>query len=418
MDLNAPRAGGSERGAQAAGGAGGADVARHAIGGVAPRRVARPATREEAAGVLREAAREGLAVVPWGGGVALPHEAAPQRYDLALDLGALDRIVAYDPEDLTITAECGVTVAALRAALAAHGQELPLEAPHAARATLGGALAANASGPRRLRFGAPRDRILGARYALGDGTLARSGGSVVKNVAGYGLHRMMCGSRGGLAAIVEASLKLMPAPAARVALVYAADAAALAEAGRWAALPGLEPAALTVAPRDAAPGGAPHGDGFAVTVALEDDAAWVAEQERRVTAALGAPALRLEGAAARALLEDLADLEETPGPRLTFATSGNTPAALVAALGPLAGARLVFHAPAGRLHALGAVADAREAVLALARAGFALLDARGAGEVPPAPAPFAALRALRARVRDAVDPGGRFALGERWVASG
>src|SRR5207253_1209827 len=83
----------------------------------------------------------------------------------------------YEPEDLTVTAECGVTLATLRATLAARGQELPLEAPGAGRTTLGGTLAANASGPRRLRFGAPRARVLGARFVLGDGTLARSGGA-------------------------------------------------------------------------------------------------------------------------------------------------------------------------------------------------------------------------------------------------
>src|SRR6185503_9728164 len=100
----------------------------------------------------------------------------------------------------------------LRAALAARGQELPLEGAREERATLGGVLAANAVGPRRRFFGSPRDRILGACYALGDGTLARAGGKVVKNVAGYGIHRLLCGSRGGLAVLLEASLKLLPAP--------------------------------------------------------------------------------------------------------------------------------------------------------------------------------------------------------------
>jgi glycolate oxidase FAD binding subunit len=213
------------------------DAGRFTIDGRAPRLAVRPENRDEAAEVLRAAAVDRLAVVPWGGGVSLGREGSPDRYDVALDLSALDRVIEYDPEDFTVTAECGATIASLRATLAAQGQELPLEAPQASRATLGGAIAANASGPRRLRFGAPRDRILGARFALAGGVIARSGGKVVKNVAGYGTHRLLCGSRGGLAVILEASLKLAPAPETRVALVFGVDAAALADASRWATLP-------------------------------------------------------------------------------------------------------------------------------------------------------------------------------------
>ena len=252
-----------------------ADPARYAIGGVVPRAAVRPATREEVAEALKAASAGKLAAVPWGGGAGLAREPAPARYDLALDLTALDRIVEYDPEDLTLTAECGVGIAHLRDTLAARGQELPIEAPHAARATLGGALAANASAARRLRFGAPRDRILGARCALSDGTLARTGGKVVKNVAGYGLHRLLCGSRGGLAAILEASLKLQPAPEARLALIFGAESARIADPALWAGFPRLEPAILTVLGRDAA--GALDVAGasgpFTIVVGLEDERA-------------------------------------------------------------------------------------------------------------------------------------------------
>ena len=114
--------------------------------------------------VLRAASRDRLQVVPWGGGVALSRTSAPHPFDVALDLTGLDRIVDYDPEDFTVTAECGVRIETLRETLAARGQELPLEAPAPWAATLGGALAANASGPRRRHFGSPRDRVLGARF--------------------------------------------------------------------------------------------------------------------------------------------------------------------------------------------------------------------------------------------------------------
>src|SRR5258705_530742 len=180
-------------------------------------------------------------------------EAPIGRYDLAIDLTALNRVIEYNPEDFTVTAECGVTISTLRSLLAARGQEAPLEAPRADRATLGGVLAANASGPRRLRFGSPRDRVLGARFVLANGTLARSGGKVVKNVAGYGIHRLLCGSRGGLALIVEASLKLAPAPERRLALIYEASAEQLLDRARWDRFPRLEPAGFSVIGGTAAP---------------------------------------------------------------------------------------------------------------------------------------------------------------------
>ncbi|MEO5618697.1 MAG: FAD-binding oxidoreductase [Candidatus Eisenbacteria bacterium] len=397
------------------------DLKRYAMNGVAPRHAVRPASREEAAEALRAADRDRRGVVPWGGGVALPFEAAPAGYDVALDLTALDRIVEYEPADLTLTAECGVTIATLRATLAAQGQELPLEAAHADRATLGGVLAANASGPRRRRFGAPRDRILGARYLFSDGSGARTGGKVVKNVAGYGLHRLLCGSRGGLGIILEASLKLQPAPASRVALIYDADAALLADRSRWAPFARMEPAALTVVSAAIAPpelaGAASR---FAVVVVLEDDEPWVAEQERAVANALGTPARRLGVDGVSALLERLADLEERSGPRLTFTSADASPAAvgeLLAASDPDRHADLpafLFHALAGRLHLWPADGRASVIATALAEAGMSLIGARGTDPIEPPSPPQVAVRTMRGALRNALDPAGRFILGASW----
>lgn len=385
-----------------------ADPARYAIGGAAPRFAARPALREAVVELVAAAALDRLAIVPWGGGVALPHETTPGRYDLAVDLTALDRVIEHDPEDQTLTAECGVTIATLRRRLAAHRQELPLEAAHADRATLGGALAANASGPRRLRFGSPRDRILGARFALADGTFARSGGKVVKNVAGYGIHRLLCGSRGGLALILEASLKLAPAPEHRVALVYAVDRATLLDGARWAFLPRLEPAFVTVVSEALTRAiGVSSGAAFSVIVGLEDDRPWVAQQEAAVAKVIGAPVARLEDDEAGALVQRLADLEEADAARRTFTTRGNTPGAL----GPIAaslGDRFVFHAPAGRLHVFG------ERPLATP-ASLTRIDARGAGTAADTTASATGVTALRARIRAALDPGKALALGDRWT---
>ena len=399
------------------------DPARFAIGGATPARVLRPASREELAEALRRAAREGWRVVPWGGGVALPREAAPESYDVALDLGALDRVVEYDPEDFTLTAECGVPLATLAATLAARGQELPLEGAHAARATLGGVLAANASGPRRYRFGAPRDRILGARFALADGTIVRTGGRVVKNVAGYGIHRLLVGSRGGLAILVEASLKLAPAPEARRALIYSMGAGEIVEAARWSAFRRLEPAFVTVVGAEAARGAglAAADAAFVVAVGLEDDRAWVERQSEVTLGALGTPPAWLAGAEVVKLASTLADLEERAAVRLSFTTARNDPAALAPLIAPgappvldaLAGG-IVFHAPAGRLHVFPRAEDAASVVATLAAHGFGLIDARGTGAIEPPLAPLVAVAELRSRIRAALDPAQTLALGARW----
>ena len=393
------------------------DPAAYRLGGVSPRAALRPATRAEVRAALEAAAREDLAVVPWGGGAGLAREPAPPRYDLALDLGALDRVVEYDPEDLTLTAECGATLESLRAAVAARGQELPLEGPRARRATLGGVLAANASGARRLRLGSPRDRILGARFALGDGTLARTGGKVVKNVAGYGIHRLLCGSCGGLAVILEASLKLQPAPGRRLALLFEAGEAAIAERARWAALPRLEPAALSVLGREAAaalPATAGRGP-YVVIAGLEDEGGWVERQAARVAESLGEPFARIEGDEVARLWQSLADLEDREGAQLSFATPGNTPDALAPLLERPESAGLVFHAPAGRLHLPADPARAPWVVSTLALAGFTLVGGHGAGAVAPALAPQPGVLALRAAIRAALDPADTMALGPRWA---
>ncbi len=404
------------------------EPARYAIAGVEPLSVSRPASGEETAEVLRAAARDGLTAVPWGGGVSLARERAPRRYDLALDLTALDRVVEYQPEDMTLTAGCGVTLATLRAALAARGQELPLEGARPDRATLGGLLAANASGPRRLRFGAPRDRILGARFVLADGTLARSGGRVVKNVAGYALHRLLCGSRGGLAVLLEASLKLAPAPARRVALVFGVGARALGDEARWAVLPRLEPALLTVvgqALAGALPVASPT-DPFTVIVGFEDDEAFVDQQVAAVVHLLGEPDARLEDDSAAGLWQALADLEDRDGARLTFTGAANTPAALAPLLErPEVAAGTLFHAAAGRLHVFPGRTPAREVVKSLDPAGFTLLetvagggDPSGVAALEPLIAPQAAVLDLRARIRGALDPAGVMAYGARWEQDG
>ena len=129
-----------------------------------------------------------------------------------VDLSALSRILEHTPEDMTVTVEAGATLAALQRSLAARGQWLPIDPPHPDRLTLAVLLDTNASGPRRAGFGTIRDYVIGLRVALADGRLVRSGGKVVKNVAGYDLMKLFIGACGTLGVIVEATFKLLPLP--------------------------------------------------------------------------------------------------------------------------------------------------------------------------------------------------------------
>jgi glycolate oxidase FAD binding subunit len=196
-------------------------AAAYAIAEMTPIAVARPSTVEQVAEVLRLACREGLAVVPWGGGTMMGLGAPPRRYDVALDLRRLDRVLEHEPADLTCTVQSGVAVAALQSRLAQSGQTVGLDPPLPEHATVGGTLAAAIAGPRRYACGHPRDYTIGMRVVLADGRVTRAGGRVVKNVAGYDLCKLYIGSLGTLGVIVEATFKLLPLPRATASLAFA-----------------------------------------------------------------------------------------------------------------------------------------------------------------------------------------------------
>jgi len=130
----------------------------------------------------------------------------------SVDLSSLSHIFEHTPEDMTVTVEAGATLAALQQALAARGQWLPIDPPHPEHLTLAALLDVNANGPRRAGFGTIRDYLIGLRVALADGRLIRSGGKVVKNVAGYDLMKLFIGARGTLGVVVEVTFKLLPLP--------------------------------------------------------------------------------------------------------------------------------------------------------------------------------------------------------------
>jgi len=192
----------------------GEEAAAYSVGGVLPAAVAAPGTREEAAAVIRHAAEAGWALVPYGGGTRIETGFPPQRLDLVLSTRRLDRVVDYQPDDMTVTVEPGVRMSVLAELLSTRGQLLPIDPPLPERATVGGTVAAAVSGPSRAGFGAPRDWVIGCRVVGVDGQEVRGGGLVVKNVAGYDLPKLYTGSYGTLGLLTEVTFKVMPRPPA------------------------------------------------------------------------------------------------------------------------------------------------------------------------------------------------------------
>ena len=207
--------------------------------------VLRPGTGAEVATALKRASDARQSVIIRGAGTKDGYGRPASRIDVILDMQRLNRILAHEHGDMTATIEAGASLRHVNVALALHGQMLPLDPPFADRATIGGLLATNDSGPLRHRFGTPRDLVIGVQLATTDGILAKAGGQVVKNVAGYDLSKLITGSFGSLAAIVSATFKLAPRPAASKTMrIGVRDTDALADAVRTVMASQLEPIAF------------------------------------------------------------------------------------------------------------------------------------------------------------------------------
>jgi glycolate oxidase FAD binding subunit len=179
------------------------------IEGVEPSLVVEPGTIEETSEVLKLASREELAVSPRGGGTKMGLGNPPRQVDLILSTLRMDGIIEHVPGDQIVRAHAGLKLEDLQENLAGSDQLLGVDPPEEG-ATVGGVVAANASGPRRLRYGTVRDLIIGIKVVLADGTVAKAGGKVVKNVAGYDLSKLFTGSLGTLGVIAEANFRLHP----------------------------------------------------------------------------------------------------------------------------------------------------------------------------------------------------------------
>jgi glycolate oxidase FAD binding subunit len=338
-----------------------------AVGGVVPREVVRPTTVDQVAEVLTAAAADGRTVVPVGGRSKLTWAAPPESCDLLLDLTGLDRVVEHVAGDLTVVAEAGVRLADLQAQVGRAGQLLGLDPPEDG-ATLGGVVSANASGPRRLRYGTTRDLLIGITVVLADGTVAHAGGKVVKNVAGYDLGKLFTGAHGTLGVVVSTTWRLHPVPPARrVVTLELPDAAAAGPVSVALARSTLTPSAVELI------AGA---DGTARLVVLfESIAESVAGQARAAVALLGGG-------------EESEDLPEDFGRRPGGADDvllrlAHAPASLSAVLGALpAGTALAAHAATGVTYA---AVPAGEAVDALPRLRAAIAPHDGTAVVLRAP---------------------------------
>ena len=184
-----------------------------------------PADQAELAALVRDAASP---VYPIGGGTSLDYGLISKEQGRGLSLATMNRVVDYPARDMTITVEAGITMAALAQTLKAEKQWLPVDVPQAGKATLGGVIATNTSGPRRYGCGTIRDYVIGISAVDGRGVTFKAGGRVVKNVAGYDLCKLLVGSMGTLGVITQVTLKVRPQPAASA--FAAVDIASWAEA--------------------------------------------------------------------------------------------------------------------------------------------------------------------------------------------
>jgi glycolate oxidase FAD binding subunit len=246
--------------------------AADAVGGRMPAFVAAPSSTAQASALMRVAAEHDLAVVPRGSGSRLHWGVPAQRCDVVVETLQMNHVIEHAAGDLVARVQAGARIGEVAAVLAAAGQEIALDVPPAA--TIGGVVADGLAGPRRLRYGSPRDLLIGITVVRADGVIARSGGKVVKNVAGYDLGKLFAGSAGTLGLITEVTFRLHPLPGA-LAFVTAEFAAAPAASDAVAAAANSALVASAVELSRPSPGGP-----LRVAVLLEGSADGVSARAR------------------------------------------------------------------------------------------------------------------------------------------
>lgn len=202
-----------------------------ALDGMIPKAVVAPGSVEEISKLLAYASSEKLAVVPRGNGTKMVQGGIPRKLDLVLSMLRINRITEHDVPNLSLSVQAGMTLAAVQEKLAATGKGsfLPLDPPYTEKATIGGIIATNGSGPRRYLYNSARDLLLGLKAVTPNGDIVAFGGKTVKNVSGYDMTKLMIGSWGALGVITEITTKLLPLPEASATLLVSFDD--LAKAG-------------------------------------------------------------------------------------------------------------------------------------------------------------------------------------------
>lgn len=202
-------------------------LAAHAVDGMVPSVRVAPQDAAQISEVLKICTEDHAAVVPWGGGTSIGLGNRPSHVDVVLSLERFTGLIEHDDANLTATAQAGMRVAGLQQILAGRHQFLAIDPPQAAEATIGGVVAANTNGPRRMHYGGVRDQVIGMKCVLATGEQVKSGGKVVKNVAGYDMCKLFTGSLGTLGVITEVTLRMAPVPE-RSASVFASGTIAQA----------------------------------------------------------------------------------------------------------------------------------------------------------------------------------------------
>ena len=387
-------------------------LASDAVAGIVPAFVASPASTEEASALLRAAAAHDLAVVPRGAGTGFGWGLPALRCDLVVDMQAMDQVLEHAAGDLVVRVQAGVTIGQLASVLARAGQQLALDVP--AEATVGGMVGTGTAGPRRFRYGAPRDLLIGITAVRADGVVAHSGGKVVKNVAGYDIGKLLAGSQGTLALITEATFRLhpvLPAAAWVTAEFGPEDRAAAAAAVAAAAGSVLAPSAVELDW---------SGSRLRVGVLLEGTAAGVADRVKQMSSLLASVGASLAVADAPVRWWDQVPASGSPAVvvRVTFwvsALAGVLEAVAAAASGAGVQPTVCGSAGAGLLYAcLDPGTGRQQAAQFVATLRERVAGPRGGVVVLAAPADVAASAyvqapgaALMRAVKDQFDPGDR-----------
>ena len=185
----------------------------YSVEGKTPSIVVLPKTVEEISEIVKLAFAESLAIIPWGGGTKIGLGREPRRIDVVLSTRRINRVIEHESSDLVAITECGISLEEFQKALRDKNQFVAIDPPHLdSGATVGGIIATNDSGPRRLRYGTIREFLIGIKVVRSDGSIVKGGAKVVKNVAGYDLPKLYVGSLGTLGIMVEATFRLYPVP--------------------------------------------------------------------------------------------------------------------------------------------------------------------------------------------------------------